>query len=80
MFWQSFWCLQKRSPRPPGSSTVVEIDVEKLRDLVLDVLIEECSDPRACALFMTEIEAKSAAGIIRDRVYAGLAKPSDEGK
>ena len=59
--------LRRRSAPRSEPSAEVTIDVEVLRQIVIDVLLEQCDDPRG-VLFLQEIEATSIAGRIRERV------------
>jgi hypothetical protein len=56
----------RREPRNPAREVAIDVDV--LREIVIDVLLEHCSDPRASALTLEEIEAKNVAGHIREIV------------
>ena len=50
------------------ANRVVTIEVELLRQIILEILLEDCSDWRAGVLTLADIEARHVAGRIRERV------------
>ncbi len=73
------------SPEPVRNAGAreVTIDVDDLREIVLQVLLEQCSDSRVSALTLEEIEAKNVAGRIREIVldhYSRLLPRLSDGR